>query len=174
MDDLIISGDLNKIKTTLSEENLTLDHFSLAIENGHLDVLKYLLETFPKIKCDFFWVDQAIISNQVEILHYLLKRPGLIMEVKFIWLAVKYNRFNILKILRENYSCPWNEWIPGEAIRSGNIEIIQYLIENKCPLGLNFIWLANNLSYPHIRDSVLKMIAENYSLSFVSSSENGF
>lgn len=144
MDNIIISGDLNKIRITLSEENFRLDYFILTIENGHLNVLKYLLEKFPKIKCDFFWVDQAIKSNQTEILEYLLQRPGLKMEIKFMWLAAKYNRFDMLKILRENYACPWNDWVADEAIETGNFEMIKYLMENGCPFGSRSRLLAVN------------------------------
>jgi hypothetical protein len=44
------------------------------------------------------------------------------------------NKLELLKWIREEKKCDWNEWTSTAAARQGNLEMIKYCVANECPI----------------------------------------
>ena len=55
-------------------------------------------------------------------------------EVMFCWQVAKTNKLELLKWIREEKKCVWNEWTIAEAADQGNLEMVKYCVANQCPM----------------------------------------
>ena len=145
LDTAAIYGQMGVIEWAISiKMKPSVSTCSEACRYGHLDMLKLLVE-------NGFVVDGifrspcglAVQGNHMNILLYLIS----IGHCKFEPLSLSYASFNgsleMIKILRSNgYS--WeiphtyfghNVYVISEAARSGNFEIMKWMVDNGCPFG---------------------------------------
>jgi hypothetical protein len=56
-------------------------------------------------------------------------------ETYFCWRVAQTNKLELLKWIREEKKCQWNERTINAAAYQGNLEMVKYCVANKCPLG---------------------------------------
>ena len=110
-----------------------LDGF-LSVCGGHLDVLKWIRETYPGCAFDARASQWSSIHNRLDCLMWL-REHGCPWEASVMnHAAGGKGNLEILKWAHEN-GCPWNVSTANCAAISGNLEIIRYLHENGCPFS---------------------------------------
>ena len=55
-------------------------------------------------------------------------------ETSFCWQVAKTNKLELLKWIREEKKCEWDEWTIDAAARQGNLEMVKYCVANECPI----------------------------------------
>ena len=67
------------------------------------------------------------------------------------WFCKKVAGTNKLELLirwmREEKKCEWNEWTSTEAAKHGNVEMVKYRVANECPIDA--AWHLESLKYSH-------------------------
>jgi hypothetical protein len=64
-----------------------------------------------------------------------IRRYGLVMDQPwFCWRVASTNKLELLKWIREEKKCDWNQWTSETAARQGNLEMLKYYIANECPV----------------------------------------
>ena len=54
-----------------------------------------------------------------------------------IWFCYKVactHKLELLKWIREEKQCEWDEWTINVAVRQGNLEMVKYCVANECPI----------------------------------------
>ena len=54
-------------------------------------------------------------------------------EKSFCCKVARTNKLELLKWIREEKKCKWNEWTIRTAARHGNLEMVKYCVANECP-----------------------------------------
>lgn len=106
--------------------------FMGAAKNGHLSLVKYLWPLFKtERELDATTMADIVSGGSIPVVSFLHSQgiPFTLLETLATTRSNSVNGLNILKYLREN-NCPWNENIVKNASFYGNMEIIQYAIEN--------------------------------------------
>jgi len=67
------------------------------------------------------------------------------------------NKLEYLVWLREVKNCDWGSWTIDEAAKQGNLAIVKYCVENKCPMDASACRIAARKG--HL--DVLKYLHEN-------------
>ena len=61
---------------------------------------------------------------------------GVIHDEKWFCRRVaRTNKLELLKWIREEKKCEWNDWTINAAAYQGNLEMVKYCVANKCPIG---------------------------------------
>jgi len=55
-------------------------------------------------------------------------------ETSFCWNVARTNKLELLKWVREEKKCEWDEGTINLAARQGNLEMLKYCVANKCPI----------------------------------------
>ncbi len=55
-------------------------------------------------------------------------------ETYFCWHVAQTNKLELLKWIREEKKCKWNEWTIDAAAYYGNLEMVKYCVANECPI----------------------------------------
>ena len=58
-------------------------------------------------------------------------------EPRFCSLVAKTNKLELLKWVREEKKCDWDEWTINRAAEQGNLEMVKYCVANECPIDWN-------------------------------------
>ena len=58
-------------------------------------------------------------------------------EPRFCSLVPKTNKLELLKWVREEKKCDWDEWTINRAAEQGNLEMVKYCVANECPINMN-------------------------------------
>jgi hypothetical protein len=78
------------------------------------------------------------------------------------------NKLELLKWIREEKKCEWDELTINAAARQGNLEMVKYCVANECPIdALACTWAAQN---GHLE--VLKYLREEAKAPWDSSTAN--
>jgi hypothetical protein len=56
-------------------------------------------------------------------------------ETSFCWNVARTNKLELLKWVREEKKCEWDEGTINLAARQGNLEMLKYCVANKCPIN---------------------------------------
>jgi len=56
-------------------------------------------------------------------------------ETYFCWKVAQTNKLELLKWIREEKECEWDDLTIKTAARQGNLEIIKYCVANECPIN---------------------------------------
>jgi hypothetical protein len=56
-------------------------------------------------------------------------------EPRFCSLVAKTNKLELLKWVREEKKCDWDEWTINRAAEQGNLEMVKYCVANECPIN---------------------------------------
>ena len=56
-------------------------------------------------------------------------------ERRFCREVAQTNKLELLKWIREEKRCDWDEWTSNEAAEQGNLEMIKYCVANECPIS---------------------------------------
>ena len=158
---LAIKGDLNGLIEVL-DNNYPINEYMIymhAVHYNHLHILEYMHENRERI-CDSLVCSCAALYGNLDILQYLHKmdyemneevasgaaKGGHLnillwldeintpMNMWIYWYAIESNNLEIVKWFKEKEEiCTWNEEIFNIAVVKENMEIIEYLYENKCP-----------------------------------------
>mgnify|MGYP005718961157 CR=1 FL=1 len=60
--------------------------------------------------------------------------PSLWSERSFCWRVALTNKLELLKWIREEKKCEWDEDTINEAAEQGNLEMVKYCVANECPI----------------------------------------
>ena len=55
-------------------------------------------------------------------------------ETLFCWKVARTNKLELLKWIREEKKCEWDEETINAAARQGNLEMVKYCVANECPI----------------------------------------
>jgi len=55
-------------------------------------------------------------------------------ETLFCWKVARTNKLELLKWIREEKKCEWDEETISIAARQGNLEMVKYCVANECPI----------------------------------------
>ncbi|CAL6299396.1 unnamed protein product [Bathycoccus prasinos] len=55
-------------------------------------------------------------------------------ETDFCWRVAQTNKLELLKWIREEKECKWDDRTIFAAVRQGNLEIVKYCVAKKCPI----------------------------------------
>jgi Ran GTPase-activating protein (RanGAP) involved in mRNA processing and transport len=119
----------------LHEENFSWDEraFTLAARNGHLKCLKYLYE--KKCPYDKEEICKLVVEyGHLECLIFAHENGFPWDEFKICNKATKYGKFDCLKYLTEK-GCLLNEKTFINAAKFGNLQILNWLVENNCKIS---------------------------------------
>jgi hypothetical protein len=58
-------------------------------------------------------------------------------EPYFCYEVAQTNKLELLKWIREEKECEWDEWTIRTAARHGNLEMVKYCVANECPIDMN-------------------------------------
>ena len=58
-------------------------------------------------------------------------------ETNFCCEVAKTNKLELLKWVREEKKCDWDEWTINRAAEQGNLEMVKYCVANECPINMN-------------------------------------
>ena len=61
--------------------------------------------------------------------------PSWWSERDFCWRVALTNKLELLKWIREEKKCEWDEETISIAARRGNLEMVKYCVANQCPIG---------------------------------------
>ena len=56
-------------------------------------------------------------------------------ETLFCWKVARTNKLELLKWIREEKKCEWDEETISIAARRGNLEMVKYCVANQCPVS---------------------------------------
>ena len=56
-------------------------------------------------------------------------------ETYFCYQVAQTNKLELLKWIREEKECEWDEWTISAAAYQGNLEMVKYCAANECPIG---------------------------------------
>ncbi len=99
---------------------------------GHISVIEWCRNNGPV--SEYFAGSHAIVNEQLEMLKFLnetddeFKRP----RNWFCTFAAEHGKLEILKYAH-SIDSGWNNYTYNAALRNGNQEIINYLLDNGCP-----------------------------------------
>ena len=69
-------------------------------------------------------------------------------EIWFCYKVACTHKLELLKWIREEKQCEWDEWTINEAASQGNLEMVKYCVANECPIdGRACAWAAE---YGHL------------------------
>ena len=131
-------GNLEMVKYCVTNE-CPIDEMACAeaAGNGDLEVLKYLREEV-KAPWDSETAAGAAESGHLHILEYLVDRKyDEFDEWVCLWAANK-GQLDCLKYLHETAKAPWNEGALEGAHENNHPECVQYLLDNNCPLPIEW------------------------------------
>ena len=57
-----------------------------------------------------------------------------LIETYFCWQVARTNKLELLKWIREEKKCEWDEETIQSAARQGNLEMVKYCVANECPI----------------------------------------
>jgi len=84
---------------------------------------RYIVEEISSISTlEFAWENQSFCSDWV------------FGEKSFCSKVARTNKLELLKWLREEKKCPWDEWTIDAAAEQGNLEMVKYCLANECPM----------------------------------------
>ncbi|XP_051172702.1 putative ankyrin repeat protein RF_0381 [Leptopilina boulardi] len=151
LDDAIKTGNLELVK--LFYKNMTIEvkrennqqHLNSAVENNHIEVVKYLLDNdFKKelsIQENHILIRKCILNNRLDIAKCFIDNDVGINEQNaetetLLHYSAKYGRLNILKYLIEcgaeiNIRTDFNETPLHYAIKAEQVEIVKELLSLK-------------------------------------------
>ncbi len=66
--------------------------------------------------------------------HKSLWSGFLLNETCFCSQVAKTNKLELLKWIREEKKCRWDEWTINMAAEKGNLEMVKYCVANECPI----------------------------------------
>ena len=58
-------------------------------------------------------------------------------EPYFCIKVARTNKLELLKWIREEKKCEWNDWTINAAAYQGNLEMVKYCVANECPIDKN-------------------------------------
>lgn len=122
-----------------------LNGYNLAIENGHLEIVKFIHSFDPKIdEYDDLYI--SIKYNQLEIFKYLLSIGIKIQQIRErddIGDIISYERIEMIKhLISIGFSAKDFEYYVENMIRGNKFETLKYLIS----VGLDIKCLEKNIS----------------------------
>ena len=126
-------GQLEVLKWLQKEGCLCdLDRF-LSVCGDHLDILKWMRETYPGCAFDERVTNKASQKNRLDCLMWL-REHGCPWDARVMNHAAGHGNLELLKWAHEN-GCPWNDDAPECAAITGELETLEWLHENGCPFN---------------------------------------
>ena len=134
---------------------LDRDVFNLTKSFLDKNEIYYLNGEWDKIYNLTSW---AAARNRLDVFQTLLKKGEYVGNKKTVSMASCYGNVEIMKFIRNNTKCNWDEYTYDFAVnKNSNIETLEYMKENKCPWNSHsfintikndkfdfFIWLHQN------------------------------
>lgn len=110
-----------------------------AIKSHNYEALKWCVERGCPVSS--LCLELVAKSGELELLRYLVSRAAALTE-KVINAAVAH--LEIVKYLRsfKYIPCPWSIQTVVRAIKEGNTEVVEWLVENGCPVDYQVLFAA--------------------------------
>ncbi|CCO66327.1 predicted protein [Bathycoccus prasinos] len=142
IDAAVRQGNLEMVKYCVANEcPINMNACAYAAQGGHLEVLKYLHEEV-KAPWTSGTASFAAESAQLHILEYLFERKYDKYSTGACAYAAKNGHLDCLKYLHETAKAPWDEDAVQGAHKKNHTECVQYLLDNNCPLPIE--WRYDN------------------------------
>ena len=142
IDAAVRQGNLEMVKYCVANEcPINMNACAYAAQGGHLEVLKYLHEEV-KAPWTSGTASFAAESAQLHILEYLFERKYDKYSTGACAYAAKNGHLDCLKYVHETAKAPWDEDAVQGAHKKNHTECVQYLLDNNCPLPIE--WRYDN------------------------------
>ena len=105
--------------------------YEVALTNK-LELLKWAREE-KKCEWDEWTIRTAACRGNLEMVKYCVANECPIDEKACAW-AARCGHLEVLKYLHEEVKAPWNYWAVRYAHENNQLECLQYLLDNNCPL----------------------------------------
>jgi len=138
IDAAVRQGNLEMVKYCVANEcPINMNACAYAAQGGHLEVLKYLHEEV-KAPWTSGTASFAAESAQLHILEYLFERKYDKYSTGACAYAAKNGHLDCLKYVHETAKAPWDEDAVQGAHKKNHTECVQYLLDNNCPLPIDW------------------------------------
>lgn len=103
--------------------------------------LRWIIRQRDKTRPLYFRLQLRRFVQSVPLTAWALQNgcPGL--NPRTLSQAVRYGNLEVVQWLRLNKKCPWDSWVFTHACEGGNLEIIKWLKEHGCPWDS---WTSSN------------------------------
>jgi hypothetical protein len=133
-----LQGNLEMVKYCVAKKcPINVFACANAAQNGHLEILKYLREEV-KAPWDFYTAAGAAENGHLHILEYLFERKYDQYSELACANAAMNGHLDCLKYLHETAKAPLDSRAVEEAHWRKQTDCLQYLLDNNCPLPLNW------------------------------------
>lgn len=124
--------------------------FSLGVKSGDLEKIQFLIEKKAIVELD----EESKVETFLNALAYddikildLIKKNGLRLPDDIIQLAIQKKAFKVIQYLIENLGHRFNKYCFEDAVEIGDIQMLEFLLVNKCEWGEISDNTANNIRY---------------------------
>ena len=136
--DVIVNNDDICFKHILPKLNQTDVKFLFEV-NSETRALMKRSSREADLKKSFKVEEMSSISTLEFAWEWRLFRPRLFGEEYFCWQVAAMNKLELLKWIREEKKCKWDESTIGVAAKKGNLEMVKYCVANECPID---VWVC--------------------------------
>ena len=85
-----------------------------------------------------FWIQEMSSISTLEVAWENRENkslwPSWWSETYFCHRVAETNKLELLKWMREEKKCKWDEWTTSRAAEQGNLEMVKYCVANACPI----------------------------------------
>lgn len=126
---------LSKENYSTSKDSDDMTPICLAASKGHENIVKILIErekenTSKALEC-------AISNDQLKIAQFLIKHKSCEIDKQSLKLSARSGSVNVFRYLFNQLESEDMSQLLHEAVRGGNIEIINLILENKNTVNIN-------------------------------------
>ncbi len=133
--DLIVNNDDICFKHVLPRLNST-DLKFLHLVNGETRKLIKRSSREEELKKKFKIEEMSSISTLEFAWEHKSLWPSYWDETSFCWEVAHTNKLELLKWIREEKECKWDEYTINRAAEHGNLEMVKYCVANESPIDL--------------------------------------
>ena len=133
--DLVVNNDDISLTHIVPRLNQTDVKFLYGVNSETRKLIKRI--PFAGDLKEKFWIDEMSSISTLEFAweHKSLWSGWLRDETDFCEKVAETNKLELLKWIREEKECEWDEWTIMTAAYQGNLEMVKYCAANECPIG---------------------------------------
>ncbi|EFA81639.1 hypothetical protein PPL_05632 [Heterostelium album PN500] len=130
------NGNMKIIKLLLEKNKNTGVTFSsraidMAAERGHLEIIQFITEHHPAVKCTSDAIDNAAANGDLDLVRYLHEHRTEGFSKSSIYQAARGGHLSVVKYLYENTDITLPASTASDSLRNDNLDVVKYLLTTK-------------------------------------------
>ena len=133
-------GHLQVLKWIMREKEYSMDEYiwERAATGGHLEVLEWLrTQTSPSQWCLRTCLHIAAMGGHLEVIKWV-RNQGCSWDIWACSYAAGGGHLDVLKYLREQ-GCPWDEQTCISAACCGHLHVVKWALRERCPFSVSIV-----------------------------------